>query len=104
MTKEITTKSSNPAGVLKRSNAYFIDPTRVVRRDGWNPRFDFGEIEEMAKSILANGLLNAIRVKRISGNPAADFELIDGDRRMTAIELRASLPLSSARSKMTLRP
>ena len=86
MTKEITTKSSNPAGVLKRSNAYFIDPTRVVRRDGWNPRFDFGEIEEMAKSILANGLLNAIRVKRISGNPAADFELIDGDRRMTAIE------------------
>lgn len=82
----MTTKSSNPAGVLKRSNAYFIDPKRVIRREGWNPRFDFGEIEEMAKSILANGTLNPIRVKRLAGNPKADFELIDGDRRLTAIE------------------
>lgn len=84
MTKETTTKQA--AGVLKRTSAYFVDPKRIVRRAGWNPRFDFGEIEEMAKSIKANGILNAIRVKRVTGNPAADFELIDGDRRMTAIE------------------
>lgn len=89
-----SSKSSNPAGVLKRSNAYFIDPTRVTRREGWNPRFDFGEIEVLAaqiKSVKAGdestgGLLNPIRVKRIVGNPAADFELIDGDRRLTAVE------------------
>lgn len=87
-------KSSNPAGVLKRSNAYFIDPSRVVRREGWNPRFDFGEIEVLAAQIKevkakdesSGGLLNPIRVKRVVGNPAADFELIDGDRRLTAIE------------------
>lgn len=74
------------AGVLKRSSSYFIDPKRIVRREGWNPRFDFGEIENLAASIKANGMLNAIRVKRITGNPAADFELIDGDRRLTACE------------------
>lgn len=89
-----TAKSSNPAGVLKRSNAYFIDPARITRREGWNPRFDFGEIETLAAQIkgvkagdeASGGLLNPIRVKRIVGNPDADFELIDGDRRLSAIE------------------
>lgn len=80
--------SSNPAGVLKRGNSYSIDPTKIVRQDGFNPRFDFGAIEELAQSIKANGLLNAIRVKRL---PVPDtkgnlFTLIDGDRRLTAIE------------------
>lgn len=81
-------KSSNPAGVLKRGNAYSIEPTKIVRADGFNPRFDFGAIDELAQSIKANGLLNAIRVKRL---PTPDdkgnlFTLIDGDRRLTAIE------------------
>lgn len=85
---------SNPAGVLKRTSAYFIDPTRIVRREGWNNRFDMGEIEELAKSIKAqkafdgHGIINDIRVKRCNpARPDADFELVDGDRRLTAIEL-----------------
>jgi ParB/RepB/Spo0J family partition protein len=80
--------SSNPAGVLKRGNSYSIDPTKIVRREGFNPRFDFGEIDELAQSIKANGLLNAIRVKRLVKPDEAGnlFELIDGDRRLTAIE------------------
>lgn len=79
---------SNPAGVLKRSNAYYIDPRTVMRREGWNPRFDFGEIEALAISIQANGMLNPIRVKRLA-KPTEQghlFELIDGDRRLTACE------------------
>lgn len=90
-------KASNPVGVVKRTNAYFIDPTKVTRREGWNPRFDFGEIEALAISIKANGILNPIRVKRIDAHVKDDgrgptgaqefvFELIDGDRRLTAIE------------------
>jgi ParB/RepB/Spo0J family partition protein len=81
-------KSSNPAGVLKRSNAYFVDPTKIVRREGFNPRFDFGEIDALAISIKANGMLNPIRVKRLSAPDAKGnlFELIDGDRRLTAVE------------------
>lgn len=69
-------------GVIKRATAYNIDPKMIVRRKDWNPRFDFGEIGLLAKSIEANGLLMPIRVKRVEGK----FELIDGDRRFTAIE------------------
>lgn len=79
---ENTNATTNASGIVKRTNAYFIDPTMVVRREGWNPRFDFGDIKELVQSIKANGVLNPIRVKRVAGN----FELIDGDRRMTAIE------------------
>lgn len=80
------------ADIVRRGNAYFIDPTLIDRREGWNPRFDFGEIEELARSIKhqlevdpkSGGLLNDIRVKRKEGGR---FELVDGDRRLTAIEL-----------------
>jgi len=76
------------AGVLKRSSAFNIDPTKITRRAGWNPRFDFGEIEVLVASIKANGLLNSIRVKRLlkPSEQGHIFELIDGDRRLTAIE------------------
>ena len=97
-------KSKNAPGVLKRSNAYFIDPTKIMRKPGHNPRFDFGDIERLAhqikvqKAIDGHGLLNDIRVKRIAptilddgkgptGSQEFIFELVDGDRRLTAIEL-----------------
>lgn len=87
--------SSLASGLIKKTTAYNLDPRRVCRRKGWNTRFDMGEITALAESIRTEllrdpsdgGLLNPIRVKRITGNPAADFELIDGDRRLTAIEL-----------------
>lgn len=74
--------TTNANGITKRTNAYFIDPTKIVRKPGFNPRFDFGDIKELVQSIRHNGLLNSIRVKRVADN----FELIDGDRRVTAIE------------------
>lgn len=79
-------------GIIKaRPSAYnLVDPKAVKRREGWNPRFDFGEIEELAKSIkyqaaecgVPGGLLNPIRVQRAEEG----FLLIDGDRRLTAVE------------------
>ena len=76
--------SGNAPGVIKRSNAFFLDPAYIDRREGWNPRFVFTEIEELANSIVANGILQPVRVKRKADGR---FELIDGDRRMCAIEL-----------------
>lgn len=70
-------------GIIARTNSYRIDPKSIVRRAGWNPRFDFGEIEELAKSIAQNGMLQPIRVRRHGKDK---FELIDGDRRLTAVE------------------
>lgn len=81
--------SSHPIGVLKRTTAFHVDPTKIKRRDGWNPRFDFGEIEHLADSLVTTGMLNPIRIKRLE-KPDENgfiFELVDGDRRLTAIEL-----------------
>lgn len=97
MTEQTTTpvaaapRAHAAAGVLKRFSAYNVDPRTVTRREGWNPRFDFGEIAELAKSIKVNGILNPIRVKRIAprteGDRTLNFELVDGERRFTAVEL-----------------
>jgi len=85
---ESVAKRAEGLGVIKRTNAYFIDPKALTRREGWNPRFDMGEIDQLAKSLKANGMLNPIRVKRLTVNKDNQFafELIDGDRRFTAIE------------------
>lgn len=74
-------------GVVKRSTLHMLDPRTITRKEGFNPRYDFGEIEELAKSIKANGLLVPLRVKRMSAPVDGKyFELIDGDRRLTALE------------------
>lgn len=69
----------------------YIDPKLIDREPGWNPRTDFGEIPDLAGSIksmlerapLTGGLVNDIRVK---AKPDGRYELVDGDRRLTAIE------------------
>lgn len=86
-----TGSTKQAPGILKRSSSYFADPSCITRKPGFNPRFDFGEIEELAKSIKANGLLQPLRIKRLVGEEITQlgklFVLIDGDRRLTAIEL-----------------
>lgn len=82
------------AGIVKRSSAFFADPRTIGRKlkaDGsrFNKRIDFGDVEQLSASIEANGLLMPLRVKRISAtaDQPYHFELIDGERRLTAIEL-----------------
>jgi ParB/RepB/Spo0J family partition protein len=83
-----STASKEAPGIVKRSSAYFLDPKAITRREGWNPRFDFGEIEELAKSLKVNGMLVPIRVKRLTKPEGGKlFELVDGDRRLSAVEL-----------------
>lgn len=79
---EATSQASraNAAGIVKRSSSYFADPTKITRRQGWNPRIDFGE--DLSDSIIQNGVLTPLRVKRVGEG----FELVDGDRRLTGIE------------------
>lgn len=84
-------KASNPAGVMKRSNAYYIDPKAIVDDGDHNARFDLGDINELAEQIrvvleqdpASGGLLNDIRVKRVGDK----FQIIDGRRRNAAIQL-----------------
>lgn len=77
----------NPAGIVRRPPFNHADPRTITRRPGFNPRFDFGEIGQLAKSIRANGVLMPLRVKRLAEEAGGKlFELVDGDRRLTAIE------------------
>lgn len=77
-------------GLAKPLITKYIDPTLIDRREGWNPRFNFGEIELLAASIKTEkakdgyGLINDIRVKT---KPGGRYELVDGDRRLTAVEM-----------------
>ncbi|MFW6272312.1 MAG: ParB/RepB/Spo0J family partition protein, partial [bacterium] len=51
---------------------------------GWNPRVSFGDEkdEELKNSIIENGILIPLRVKK---NGSEKFELIDGERRLRAV-------------------
>lgn len=86
-TNQTSTLAKLPSGIAKMGKAYRAHPGAIMRRPGFNPRFDFGEIDVLAKSIKANGVLNPLRVKRIPEQGGKVFELIDGDRRLTALEL-----------------
>lgn len=86
-------------GITKRNNAYYGDPTKICRRQGFNPRFDFGDMERLAAQIKtrkdqdpqSGGLKFPLSVKRLAKDDPRraqgfEFELIDGDRRLRAIE------------------
>jgi len=89
-----TSARKEAAGIIKRSSAFFADPRMIAPKINaengkrFNPRIDFGDIEGLAISIKANGLLNPLRVKRIEPLETGEvFELIDGERRLTALKL-----------------
>lgn len=74
-----------------RMNAYYTHPDNIVVRAGWNPRFDFGEIKDLAASMTVKdgdgqlvGVLVPLRVRR---NSDGKLELIDGERRLRAARL-----------------
>lgn len=86
------------AGLTKKTYGYNADPKRIAKKKGWNKRFDMGDIESLAASIKTElerdpkdgGLLFPLRLKRVEGNPDFDFQLVDGERRFTAIQLLLS--------------
>lgn len=88
------------AGVLKRSSAFYVDPTTIVVDPDWNIRnIDMGDLDGLASSIKhellrdpdSGGLLQDIGVRRItSKHPLSaegkfNFVLVWGHRRHAAI-------------------
>lgn len=70
-----------PAGIVGKTTGYNIDPKKVTFREGWNNRFDMGDIES-----LANGIHETL--KRNPGRPyTTDIEVMriaKGDERLAA--------------------
>lgn len=80
-------KQAQSPGIVTRKSSFFADPRTIMRRPDFNPRFDFGDISGLKKSIKANDLLMPLRIKRLTTEVKGKiFELVDGDRRLTAIE------------------
>jgi ParB family chromosome partitioning protein len=68
-----------------------------IRRFAAQPRkhFDPAKLRELASSIKAEGQKVPIKVKPVEGDPAADFELVDGERRWLACDI-AGVPMMIA--------
>jgi ParB-like chromosome segregation protein Spo0J len=90
-------------GITKRTTSYMADPKKITIEEGFNARFDMGDIDGLAAEIKewkakdpsTGGLINDLHVKRIpAGDPRLDagflFEVRDGHRRLAAIQLLMS--------------
>jgi ParB/RepB/Spo0J family partition protein len=70
------------SSLVSRKDYYFLDPLQIKIRPNWNPRqvFDTQEDEELKLSIIENGVLEPLEVKRTG----EDIVLINGERRIRA--------------------
>jgi ParB-like chromosome segregation protein Spo0J len=68
----------------------FIDPRLIDVKDGWNARFDMGDLEELGRQIKSqkaldgHGLLHDVRVQE-KGDGSGRYWLVDGERRWLAV-------------------
>jgi ParB/RepB/Spo0J family partition protein len=67
----------------KRTDLLLIDPNRIVVKEGFNVRQDFGDLDELMNSIIENGL----RVPLRGYKDGEIFILTDGERRLKAIKM-----------------
>lgn len=72
------------ANSTKFEDVIKIDLDKVVIRDGFNVRTDYGEIQELADSILENGQSEPGKVDALSDGT---FALVEGHRRYRALHL-----------------
>ena len=66
-----------------KSEILWISPKELQVEEGFNVRYDYGNIEELSNSIVENGVKVPLRVyeKKDSGEKV----IIDGHRRFNAI-------------------
>lgn len=71
----------------RRSDILKVDPRSLVVEDGFNVRVDYGDIEDLARSIAQRGVMVALRGYRVKGEKGEQdtFSIVDGHRRQRAI-------------------
>lgn len=75
--------SGNPQGTTGRQNMWKTTRDQIVIEEGFNKRFDMGDIPALGRSIAENGLKRALNVQR---NDAGKFVVRDGHRRIAGID------------------
>lgn len=71
---------------MKRKDLFIVDFSEVTLVDGFNVRYDYGDIDSLAESIKENGVKMPIRAYRENKK----YQIVDGHRRFKAIELLES--------------
>lgn len=66
---------------VKIRRHYAVVARLLQVKDGFNPRFDYGDIESLKKSIKVHGVLTPLRVRRFNQG----YQIVDGHRRHQAI-------------------
>lgn len=81
--------STAPKGTTGKLTAWKTLYTNLILRDGFNVRFDYGDIEQLARSLADNGIERPLNVLR-SPDDENKFYVIDGHRRTKAMEYALS--------------
>ena len=68
---------------FQKETYLMVPPSSIVADEKKNPRFEYGDIEELMNSILENGIKNPLKGYQKDGK----IVLKDGHRRMRAIKL-----------------
>jgi ParB/RepB/Spo0J family partition protein len=76
-------KQNAKAPVFEKEAYLMVPPSVIVHDEKVNPRFDYGDIEELMNSILENGIRNPLKGYERDGK----IVLKDGHRRMRAVNL-----------------
>lgn len=97
-----TTHRALAAGLVSKSTKYNADPKKICFRDGWNNRFDMGDIESLAAGIQTTlartpdrPYATDMEVKRLKPSDPRkaggyEFEVVTGHRRKMATDLLLS--------------
>lgn len=86
------------ANKTTKSDIYKIDPRNIEVQNGFNSRSDFGDIEQLAEQIKAQGVLNPITVVPFTTESGEEkYRLVDGERRYRAVMLLVSQGVDIAR-------
>lgn len=79
----------------KVTDLKLVDPRNIILVDGFNVRQDMGDLETLADSIQELGVEIPLKAKKVRGEDK--WELVDGHRRMAAINLLLSKGIDIAR-------
>ncbi len=77
------TENKTATTTVLKDNYIMVSPTLIVADENVNPRFEYGDIEELMNSILENGIRNPLKGYKVGDK----IVLKDGHRRMRAVNL-----------------
>lgn len=78
--KESAMANYGSDAIISKADLFKVDPRLIKVQKNWNQREDYGDLDILKRSIIENGVLNPIHVRR----DGDDLVLIDGERRIRA--------------------